>query len=74
MFMSLLSYLFLALIYNEIHKTDGSVSLASTVESMKDIMIVYAARGRTVRGRLDYKSETGRTIGKILSLDDLVKV
>ncbi|MEM3290960.1 MAG: hypothetical protein QW046_05535 [Candidatus Micrarchaeaceae archaeon] len=44
MFMSLLSYLFLSLIYNEMHRSDSTMSLASMVENMKDIMVVYAAR------------------------------
>ena len=59
MFMSLLAYLFLSLIYNEIHKTEESVSLPSTVD-MKDIMVVYAANERKVSGRLDFKSDIGR--------------
>ncbi|MEM4090137.1 MAG: transposase, partial [Thermoplasmatales archaeon] len=68
----LLSYLFLSLIYNEMHRSDSTMSLASMVENMKDIMVVYAARGKTVRARLDFKSETGKTIGRIMRLDELI--
>ena len=67
--MSLLAYLFLSLIYNEIHKTEESVSLPSTV----DIMVVYAARGKKVNERLDFKSEMGRDVGGIMKLDQLLK-
>jgi hypothetical protein len=44
--MSLLAYLFLSLIYNEIHRAKESISLPSTVDIMKDIMVVYAANGK----------------------------
>jgi len=37
MFFSLMDYLFLSLIYNEIHREDESVSLISTMEYLKDI-------------------------------------
>ena len=47
--MSMLAYLFLALIYNEMHGPADEISLASTTDIMKDIMVVYAARGKTVR-------------------------
>ena len=73
MFMSLLAYLFLSLIYNEIHKTEESVSLPSTVDIMKDIMVVYAANERKVSGRLDFKSEIGREVGRIMKLDQVLK-
>jgi transposase len=73
MFMSLLAYLFLSLIYNEMHRTEKSVSLPSTVDVMKDIMVVYAARGKKVSERLDFKSETGRKIGMIMKLDQVLK-
>ena len=73
MFMSLLAYLFLSLIYNEIHKTEESISLPSTVDIMKDIMVVYAANERKVSGRLDFKSEIGREVGRIMKLDQVLK-
>ena len=59
MFMSLPACLFLPLIYNEIHKTEESVSLLSTVDIMKDIIFVYAANEKKVSGRLFFNSETG---------------
>jgi len=40
MFFSLMAYLFLSLIYNEIHREDESVSLISTMEYMKDINLI----------------------------------
>ncbi|MFG1519475.1 MAG: hypothetical protein AAE977_03220 [Thermoplasmataceae archaeon] len=46
MFMSLLAYLFLSLIYNEVHRAKESISLPSTVDIMKDIIVVYAANGK----------------------------
>ena len=73
MFMSILAYLFLSLIYNEIHRARESVSLPSTVDIMKDVMVVYAARGKKVNERLDFKSEMGRDVGGIMKLDQLLK-
>ncbi len=73
MFMSLLAYLFLSLIYNEIHRAKEIVSLPSTVDIMKDIMVVYAANKRKVIGRLDFKSEIGREVGSIMKLDQLLE-
>ena len=73
MFMSLLAYIFLSLIYNEIHRAKESISLPSTVDIMKDIMVVYAANGKKVMGRLDFKSEMGREVGRIMKLDQLLK-
>ncbi len=72
MLMSMIAYLFLALIYNEMHRSVDEISLQSTAEAMKDIMVVYAARGKTVRSRLDFKSETGKIMGRVMKLDDLV--
>ena len=74
MFLSLMAYLFLALIYNEIRKSGGSVSLQSTIEIMKDIMVVYAARGKKVIERLDFKSGMGEKTGRILKLDQMLKM
>ncbi|MEM3191988.1 MAG: hypothetical protein QW292_07860 [Candidatus Parvarchaeota archaeon] len=48
------------------------MSLASMVENMKDIMLIYAARGKTVIAILNFKSETGKTIGRIMKLDELI--
>ena len=59
--------------YNEIHKTEESVSLPSTVDIMKDIIVVYAANERKVSGRLDFKSEIGREVGRIMKLDQMLK-
>ena len=73
MFMSLLAYLFLSLIYNEIHKKVVNVSLPSTLDIVKDIMVVYAADERKVSGRLNFKSEIGRESGRIMKLDQVLK-
>ena len=73
MFMSLLSYLFLSLIYNEMHRTEESVTLPSTIHIMKDIMVVYAAKGKKVNESLDFKSETGRNMGMIMKLEEVLK-
>ena len=72
MFMSLLAYLFLTLIYNGMHRSVDEISLASTSDVMKDIMVVYAARGKTIRSKLDFKSETGRRVGEVMKLNDLL--
>ena len=55
------------------HRPISEISLASTTEIMKDIMVVYAARGKTVIPRLDFKSEAAKKIGGVMKLDELVK-
>ena len=72
MFMSLLAYLFLSLIYNEMHRTEKSVTLPSTIDIMKDIMVVYAAKGKKVNESLDFKSEMGRNMGMIMKLEEVL--
>ena len=72
MFLSLMAYLFLALIYNEIRRY-REISLASTVEIMKDIMVVYAARGKKVIEKLDFKSEMGEEVARIMNLVRVMK-
>ena len=73
MFMSLLAYVFLSLIYNEMHKTEDSISIPSTIDVMKDIMVVYFANKKKVNERLDFKSEIGRKMGMIMKLDEVLK-
>ena len=73
MFMSLLSYLFLSLIYNEMHRAEEGVTLPSTIDIMKDIMVVYAAKGKKVKESLDFKSEMGRNMGMIMKLEEILK-
>ena len=50
------------------------MSLQSTIEIMKDIMVVYAARGKKVVERLDFKSGMGEKTGRILKLDQMLKM
>jgi hypothetical protein len=71
--MSLLAYLFISIIYNEIHKTEESISLPLTVNIMKDIMVVFSVSGKMVNERLNFKSETGREMGGIMKLDQILK-
>ncbi|MHB8561621.1 MAG: transposase, partial [Thermoplasmataceae archaeon] len=73
MFFSLMAYLFLALIYNEIHSHDESVSLISTMEYMKDINLNYAARGKSVTVRMECKSDVSELIRKAMDLESMVK-
>ena len=61
------------MIYNETHKTEESISLPSTMDIMKDIMVVFAAIGKKVNERLNFKSETGREMGGIMKLDQILK-
>ena len=63
MFMSLLVYLFLSLIYNEIYRAKESISLPSTVDIMKDIMVVYAANGKN-HGETGFQVGNGKGGGK----------
>ena len=68
MFLSLMAYLFLAVIYNEIRRY-GDMSLTSTIEIMKDIMVVFTRRGRKVIEKLDFKSEMGEVVARIMNLE-----
>ncbi len=72
-FMSLIAYLFLSLIYNEIKKYDDSVSVSSTIEAMNDIMLVYLARSNKIKEKFDFKSEIGKRIFEIMKLEDLIR-
>ena len=72
MFLSLMAYLFLALVDNEIRRY-REISLASTIEIMKDITVVYAARGEKVMEKLDFKSEMGKDVARIMNLDQVMK-
>ena len=73
MFFSLMAYLFLALIYNEIHSRDESVSLISTMGYMKDINLNYAARGKSVTVKMECKSDISELIRKAMDLESMVK-
>jgi len=73
MFMSLIAYLFLSLIYNEIKRYDDSISLSSTREAMNDIILVYLARGNKIKEKFDFKSEIGKRIFEIMKLEDLIR-
>jgi transposase len=73
MFFSLMAYLFLALIYNEIHSKNDSVSLISVRNYLKDININYAARGRGVTWKIECKSEISEHIVRIMNLENMVR-
>jgi hypothetical protein len=48
------------------------ISLASTTDIMKDIMVVYATMGKSIRSRLEFKSDMGKRVGGIIKLDYLM--
>ncbi|WP_298407866.1 transposase [Ferroplasma sp.] len=73
MFFSLMAYLFLALIYNEIHSHNESVSLISTVGYLKDINLNYAIRGKSVTSKIECKSEISDLIGKTMDMESMIK-
>ncbi|MCL4311324.1 MAG: transposase [Candidatus Thermoplasmatota archaeon] len=73
MFFSLMAYLFLALIYNEIHSHNESVSLISTVGYLKDINLNYAIRGKSVTSKIECKSEISDLIGKTMNMESMIK-
>ncbi len=73
MFMSMLAYLFLALIYNEIHAQNDGISLISTAGYMKDMNLNYAAKGKMVTSRLECKSPESEAIRKTLRLESMIK-
>ena len=73
MFFSLMAYLFLSLIYNEIHREDESVSLISTMEYMKDINLIYAANGKRVTRKIECKSHISDLIRRTMNLEGMMK-
>ena len=73
MFFSLIAYLFLALIYNEIHAQNDGISLISTAGYMKDMNLNYAAKGKMVTSRLECKSPESEAIRKTLGLESMIK-
>ena len=73
MFFSLMAYLFLALIYNEIHSVDDSVSLISIRDYLRDININYAASGRSVKWKIECKSDISELLVKTMNLETMVK-
>jgi len=73
MFFSLMAYLFLSLIYNEIHRADESVSLISTMEYMKDINLIYAANGKHVTEKIECKSHVSDLIRRTMNLEGMMK-
>ncbi len=73
MFFSLMAYLFLALIYNEIHSRDESVSLISMKDYFKDINLNYAANGKSVAWRIECKSDISELLVKTMNLESMVE-
>lgn len=73
MFFSLMAYLFLALIYNEVHAGSEEISLISTIDYMKDININYAMIGKKIVTRLEFKSHAAEVMGKAMKLESMVK-
>ncbi len=73
MFFSLMAYLFLALIYNEIHPENESISLISIRDYLKDINLNYAANGRSVTWRIECKSDISKLLVKTMNLESIVK-
>ena len=61
MFMSLLAYLFLALIYNRMRSVDERVSLVSAMDILNSVRIQYILSGKEVTKKIDSVSlEAGR--------------
>jgi len=73
MFFSLMAYLFLSLVYSEIHREDESASLISTMEYMKDINLIYAANGKQVTEKIECKSHISDLIRRTMNLEGMMK-
>ena len=73
MFFSLMAYLFLTLIYHEIHSKDESVSLISIRDYLRDINLNYAANGKSVTWRIECKSDISELMVKTMNLESMVK-
>ena len=73
MFFSIMACFFLALISNEIHSKDGSVSLISIRDYLRDININYAASRRSATWRIECKSDISELLVKTMHLEAMVK-
>ena len=73
MFLSLLAGHFLSSINNVIHSAKESKPIPSTVNIMKDIMVIYDVSGKRVMWILYYKSEMGSEVESSMKLDQLLK-
>ena len=73
MFFSLMAYLFLALIYNEIHRNSKTASLISTIDYLKDININYAIKGKIVTTKIECKSDIAVMIRDTMEFEKLAK-
>jgi len=71
-FVSFLDYLFPAPIYNEICSYRG-VAITSTIEIIKDIMVVFVARGKEATEELNFKSEMKEETARIPKPDQVMK-
>jgi transposase len=68
MFMSLLAYLFLALIYNRMRIVDERVSLVSARDILNSVRIQYILSGKEVTKKIDSASLEARRIAEQLKL------
>ena len=68
MFMSLLAYLFLALIYNRMRSVDERVSLVSARDILNSVRIQYILSGKEVTKKIDSVSLEARRIAEELNL------
>ena len=68
MFMSLLAYLFLALIYNRMRSVDEHVSLVSARDILNSVRIQYILSGKEVTKKIDSASLEARRIAEELNL------
>ena len=73
MFFSLMAYLFLALIYNEIHRNSKTASLISTIDYLKDININYAIKGKIITTKIECKSDIAVMIRDTMEFEKLAK-
>ena len=68
MFMSLLAYLFLALIYNRMRSVDECVSLVSARDILNSVRIQYILSGKELTKKIDSVSLEARRIAEQLNL------
>ena len=68
MFMSLLAYLFLALIYNRMRSVDEHVSLVSARDILNSVRIQYVLPGKGVKKKVDSLSLEVRRIAEQLNI------
>ncbi|MFP3318322.1 MAG: transposase, partial [Thermoplasmata archaeon] len=71
MFFSLLSFLFLALLYNKLKEIEG-ISLANVPDYLSNIRAIYIISGDKVKRKIEARDEISKKIIENLDLEKIL--